>query len=341
MVKKLTHQLGIVADFLQLFVHTLLQLLAFFQRLSGYACTFCMTPHQFIRIQVWRIAGQKVQRQTTLSAGHIFLNHRLLVCWQSINHQMQWFLAAVHQLLEQFNKQFAGQPTLISGKPERAFGIDRRGYADALALPRSIDHRRFAPLSPSLAKHRIGTKARLVPERDFSAFCFGLLRNGRKDVTLPTLNGVRIALVGTLQWLLRREVEFREQTAHRGHAQADVEFLENQLSHDSSRPQGKVKAILHRILAIDPAKHLLLLSAGELGCASRALTRNQTMFSATPSAHIGKPLVSHGATQSIAVHHHRNIFSLNNALRRHHAYGFLGLSIMSSPIFFHEQLEFA
>jgi len=86
-----------------------------------------MTPHKLIRIQVWRIARQEMQGPTPLRAGHIFLDHPILVRWQSINHQMQCFLAAIHQLLEQFNEQFARQSALISGKPERAFGIDRRG----------------------------------------------------------------------------------------------------------------------------------------------------------------------------------------------------------------------
>ena len=47
MLKKRTHQLGVVADFLQLFVHTLLQFFAFLQRPSGYARTLGMTPCLF------------------------------------------------------------------------------------------------------------------------------------------------------------------------------------------------------------------------------------------------------------------------------------------------------
>ena len=71
---------------------------------------------------------------------------------------MQRFLAAIHQLLEEVDKQFTGQPAFIGGELERPFGIDRRGGADTLALPGSIDHRRLAALCPSLAMHRIGAK---------------------------------------------------------------------------------------------------------------------------------------------------------------------------------------
>lgn len=146
MLKKRTHQFWIVADFLQLLMHTILQFFAFLQRPSGYARAFRMTPHQLIRIQVWRITGQEMKRQPPLCAGHVIFDHLLLVRRQTINDQAQRFLAAIHQFLEQRHEQFAGQPALISGKPERAFGIDRRGRADALALPRPVDHRCF-PLS--------------------------------------------------------------------------------------------------------------------------------------------------------------------------------------------------
>lgn len=183
MLKKRTHQLWVFADHLQLFVYALLKILAFRQRPSGYACTLGMTPHKFIRVEVWRIARQKVQRQAAICFGHVFLDRRILVRWQTINHQMQRFLAAIHQSLEQFDKQIAREPTFISGEPERAFGIDRRGCSDALALPRPIDYRRFAKQSPSLAMHRIGTKAGFVPEIDFGAFLSGLLGYGWKGVS--------------------------------------------------------------------------------------------------------------------------------------------------------------
>lgn len=94
MLKNRTHQLGIGADFLQLLIHAILQFFTFLQRPSGYARKLGVTPYQLIRIQVWRIAGQEMQRLTPFRAGHIFLNHRLLVSVQAINHKMQCFVAA-------------------------------------------------------------------------------------------------------------------------------------------------------------------------------------------------------------------------------------------------------
>jgi hypothetical protein len=106
--------------------------------------------------------------------------------------------------------------------------------------------------------HSIGTEAGLVPEVDFSASRFGLLGDSWKGVTLPALNGLWSALIGSLQWPLLRQVEFGSQTAFRGHAQAGVEFLENQFADDISCPQTIIKTILQRVLANDPAKYLRL-----------------------------------------------------------------------------------
>ena len=243
MLEKRTYQLGVIADLLQLFLHAIMQVLALHQRPSGHARALGMAPDKFVRVQVWYVAGQKMQRQTPLRVSNIGLDDRLTVRRQAINDQMQRLLAAINQLLEQFDKQFTRQPALIGSKPERSLGIDRRGGAYALALSRSVDHRRFASLRPGLAMHGIGTKAGLVPETDFSARHFGLLGDSWKGIALPALNGLWIALIGSLQWLLRRQVEFGKQTACRGHAQADVEFLENELADDISCPQTKIKTI--------------------------------------------------------------------------------------------------
>ena len=104
--------------------------------------------------------------------------------------------------------------------------------------------------------HRIGAKAGLVPEVDFRRLCLGLLRNDRERIALPAFDGYRIALIGALQRLLRRQSQFSEQTADRGHAQADIEFPQNQLTYGLSRPQGNVKTVLQRVLAIHPAENL-------------------------------------------------------------------------------------
>ena len=104
-----------------------------------------------------------MQAQAPLRVRYVLFDDGFLMRRQAIDDQMQWFLAAIHQLLEQVDKQFTDQPAFIGGKPERPFGTDRRGGADTLALHGAMDHRRLAALCPSLAMHRIGAKAGLVP----------------------------------------------------------------------------------------------------------------------------------------------------------------------------------
>jgi hypothetical protein len=80
------------------------------------------TPYQLIWIQVRRIAGQEVQGQFATCTGDVFLNDGLLVRGQAINHQSYRLFAAVHHLLEQFDKQFSCQPALVGGEPKGSLG---------------------------------------------------------------------------------------------------------------------------------------------------------------------------------------------------------------------------
>lgn len=190
MLKKRTYKLSVISDFPQLLVHVLLQFFAFQQRSSGHIRALDMILRQFVGIEVWRIAWQEVQRETTLRANHIFLGHRFLVRRQTIHHQTQPLLAAIYRLFERFNKQFTRKTALIGGKSECAFAINCGSCADALALPRPVNHRCLATKSPCLAVHHIG-----------------------------------VSLISTLQGLLRPKVGLDKQAAHRGHAQAGSQIV--------------------------------------------------------------------------------------------------------------------
>jgi hypothetical protein len=54
--------------------------------------------------------------------------------WQAIEDQMQWLAAPPHHPAQQIDEQRRSQGAGIGGKPERAFGIDRRRGTDPLAL---------------------------------------------------------------------------------------------------------------------------------------------------------------------------------------------------------------
>ncbi len=93
--------------------------------------------------------------------------------WQAVYHQSHWFFAAVHHLLEQFDKQLSRQAALVGGEPKSTFGADRRCRADALALTRALNNWGFTSWRSRLAMHRIGAKARFIPEQYFGTtdFC--------------------------------------------------------------------------------------------------------------------------------------------------------------------------
>ena len=60
---------------------------------------FGMTPHRFSTIQIRRITGQEMQRQSPVGRGHIIRRHFVLVRGQGIEHPMQRLLALLRQAL--------------------------------------------------------------------------------------------------------------------------------------------------------------------------------------------------------------------------------------------------
>src|SRR4029077_3643067 len=108
-----------------------------------------------------------------------------------------------------------------------------------------------------------------------TAFHSGLSCNGRIAHALPALDRLRIALIGALQRLLRRQIEPGEQLADRREAHSDIKLPLNQLSHHRSRPQPEVQTILSRVLAVVPPQPLPLLPRRQTPWAPRCWPRFQ------------------------------------------------------------------
>ena len=107
--------------------------------------------------------------------------------------------------------------------------------------------------------HRVGPKARFVPEENVRALALGSTHDRGVYLVLPALDRLRVALIGALQGFLRREPEFGEQRANRSNAQADAKLALDQQRDDAPRPQPEVQSVLARVASIDPTKHLPLL----------------------------------------------------------------------------------
>ena len=172
-------------------MHTALQPLSRFQRRARHSRAFGIAPDQLIGIEVRRITRQEMQRELAFQAGHVVLDHRILVRGQAIENQAHGLFAPVHHFLQQLDEHFTRQGALVNGKPERAFGADGRRGADALALPGALNDRRLSFHRPGFAVHRIGAKARLVPKQYVRATAAGFYGDSEEGITLPVLYGLR------------------------------------------------------------------------------------------------------------------------------------------------------
>ena len=63
--------------------------------------------------------------------------------------------------------------------------------------------------------YRVGTESGFIPEEDPSVLRLGLPGDGREGLSLPLLNGVRVALIGALQRLLWRQSQSGQQFPNR------------------------------------------------------------------------------------------------------------------------------
>src|SRR6266852_3921921 len=180
-----------------------------------------------------------------------------------------------HQHLEHREEQLAAHSPFIGRKPETPFRIYGRSRRDGLSLSRYGNNRRLPLYSPTPSLYRIGTEAGFVPEIYLRTPLFCPPRNTWIGVVLPRFDGGRIALVSPRQRLLWRQSELRQQLPDRCHAQTRAEFVCNQLAHHLSCPQAKIKAMLARVLAVDPTKKLLLLLPGKPARTSATLPRAQ------------------------------------------------------------------
>lgn len=250
MLEERTHELRVAPDLGELFMDFRPQLFSLLQRASGNASTPDVTPYQFVWIEVWRVTRQEVQGQLPVGAGDVVPDDRLPVSGQPINDQMYRFPSFEHQPLEQRHEQFTAEPTFVRCRPEGPFGIDCRCRAHSLSLPRPLNDRRLTTLCPSPAMHRICPKPGFVPEKDVGVFFASLLCNSGTGFVLPALDRFRIGLIGTLQRLLRRQIQPGEHRADRRQAEREAKFPLHQVTNQVACPQAEIKSILYRVLAV-------------------------------------------------------------------------------------------
>src|SRR4029453_6125503 len=208
-----------------------------------------------------------------------------------------------------------------------------------LTLPRTLHHRRFATAPPSLAMDSVSAKSRFVPEEDVGALTLGATGQRRIDLALPALDGLGVALIGTLQRLLRREPELGQQRADGGDSEAPPKLPPDQQRHNAPRPQSEVEPVLTRIATVDPAKHLALLRRGQGSRPPGRPRRTQRPQSATTSRRSIEPLINHRAVQAERSHHRRRPFPFAHSLHSHPPHFFKRLVIKRASVPLHASFD--
>src|ERR1700674_399953 len=238
--------------------------------------------------------------------------------------------AATHEMLEQLNELGGVQPFGVDLEPEFAQRIDRRDRAYALPLSAGGHFRGLATQPPSAPQNLIRTYPRFVEKENLRPAAFGSRPQLRKLPPLPMLDRHRVALVGSPQRLLRRDVKFSQQPSHRRHTQLHSEPLRDQRRDDLPRPQPEVKAVLPGILAVNPMPHLQLLRRRELRLWPGVLARPQRLLAA--ALHRPQPAVDGGTTESTALHHAARALTGLDPTHRPAPYHFRGVVRQRSAI---------
>src|SRR5271166_5457314 len=142
---------------------------------------------------------------------------------------------------------------------------------DSLRVSLHAYHRGLSSHAPCRSLHHIGAESGFIPEINLGASPFCPSCNAWIGIAFPCFNCSRVTLISALQRLLRRQSQLRQKLADSRHAQVGPELVRNQLAHYQPRPQTKIKTMLTRIFAVDPAEQLLLLLGRETPRPARTL----------------------------------------------------------------------
>lgn len=198
--------------------------------------------------------------QTSSSGFNVLLYELGFVGWQPIHRQMHRLVAIAHRPLEQLDGQLAVEAASIGRISVGCFRVDRGCGADRLPLAGPRNHRSLALPGPGFAMHGVGPKARFVPEIHFTAYSFRRSGNGWIRFALPAFNRFRVAWISSFERLPRCKSKLGELLANRSQAEMYGKLLLDQAGDRGSCPETKIQTALASIFAVDPGKHLFLLT---------------------------------------------------------------------------------
>src|SRR5450631_2631689 len=279
-----------------------------------------------------------MQAQLPCGRFDIVANDASLVRRKAIENQTHGLPTAMHQLAQQLDKPLAVQTTHVGAEPKLPARTHRRGGGDRLPLPRSVHNRSLAAQSPGLSMNGVGAKTGFIPKQNLCAVAFSLAGQRRIRLLLPQGYRLRISLIRTLQRLLWRQLQLRQQRADAGDSQINPELPLNQQRHDRARPQTEIQSVLPRIAAIDPPKDLSLLGRGQTTRPTSAARRTQRPQTVAASGGHVHPLVDRRAVESVGGDHDARILALAHPANRHQTNLFKGGMIKRAAVNFHHAL---
>jgi len=144
---------------------------------------------------------------------------------------------------------------------------------------------------------------------------------GGKRLAAPPLDRSRITLMCTLQRILRGQSKPCKQVPNGTQTKLEVELALDQLGNERAGLKAEVQAILAWILAINSAKHLLLLARRQT---TRPADRRPRLQGLQPHARIrcrGKPILSRRAAEPVGSDHSRRRLASPHPLYRHQPNG--------------------
>ena len=234
--------------------------------------------------------------ETIFHGFNKLLHHLCFMGRMTINDKKHCPVDSVKKPLDEINELNGSQPAL--DRHETEFALSANGRDQVQPKPRSgaADHRGFPFNRPGGAGVMIRAHARLIAKEYESLLLTGQALDFRILFLQPSLEFLRLLLIGTPDRTLRCQTQLTQQTTNRSFAKFDPKLLVNQLPHHSCCPKRKTKLQLQRILV----GHGLVNPMERFAIQFRASSSSFLGIQSSPSAMLisGQPTVYRDAVDS-------------------------------------------
>lgn len=183
--------------------------------LSAQSICFHVLIQQLIRIQFWTIARQIKNRERSPILGNPCANPPGSMCRVTVDNQEHFTVVLFHQPTHKTNEYPAVKLGLIHHKRQMASVGDRRDHIASKSLPCPRHNRRLSPFRISSSKSMVRTHPSFVSPEYRRSLGFGTMFYSRVPLFHPAFDFLRVPLVCSSNWFLRRKSPPRKITPGR------------------------------------------------------------------------------------------------------------------------------